>query len=174
MKKILLLIISSFIVSQATDSLLVNNVESKTSVNLSVKDFILSSDSLDVEDLYEAQLYNAKLLLAESIIADRTGDSIEAMYRFESLFESLSYLNAMKTTDQLLIKTSSFQHDSSLLAFIIFSFLAGILAILTPCVFPMIPITVSFFINNNKKSTLKNGLIYGLSIVGIFTFVGLV
>ena len=50
--------------------------------------------------MYEAQLYEAKLLLAESIIADRTGDSIEAMYRFESLFESLSYLNAMKTNDQ--------------------------------------------------------------------------
>lgn len=93
---------------------------------------------------------------------------------FETDFTFYKTVDDSKTTDQLLIKTSSFQHDSSLLSFIIFSFLAGILAILTPCVFPMIPITVSFFINNNKKSTLKNGLIYGLSIVGIFTFVGLV
>ena len=90
----------SFLISQSTESFNKNSAENLNSSNISVKDFILSSDSLEVEDLFEAQLYEAKLLLAESIIADRTGDSIEAMYRFESLFESLSYLNAMKTNDQ--------------------------------------------------------------------------
>ena len=45
--------------------------------------------------------------------------------------------------------------------------------ILTPCVFPMIPITVSFFINK-KESSLKNGLFYGVSIVLIFTFIGII
>ena len=94
------IIFFSILVTQESDSLNNNIVGDLKSSNMSVKDFILSSDSLEVEDLYEAQLYEAKLLLAESIIADRTGDSIEAMYRFESLFESLSYLNAMKTSDQ--------------------------------------------------------------------------
>ncbi len=102
MRILLIVSIISLFISQNNDSLVINSNSSDfvKSSNLSVKDFILSSDSLDVEDLFEAQLYEAKLLLAESIIADRTGDSIEAMYRFESLFESLSYLNAMKTTDQ--------------------------------------------------------------------------
>ena len=99
MKK-LYIIFLSILITQESDSLNTNIVENLNSSNMSVKDFILSSDSLDVEDLFEAQLYEAKLLLAESIIADRTGDSIEAMYRFESLFESLSYLNGMKTNDQ--------------------------------------------------------------------------
>ena len=94
------IIFFSILVTQESDSLNNNIVGDLKSSNMSVKDFILSSDSLDVEDLFEAQLYESKLLLAESIIADRTGDSIEAMYRFESLFESLSYLNAMKTSDQ--------------------------------------------------------------------------
>ena len=49
-----------------------------------------------------------------------------------------------------------FKYDSSIFPFILFSFFAGLLAILTPCVFPMIPITVSFFINK-KESSLKNG-----------------
>ena len=98
--KNLYVIFFSFLISQSTESFNKNSAENLNSSNISVKDFILSSDSLEVEDLYEAQLYEAKLLLAESIIADRTGDSIEAMYRFESLFESLSYLNAMKTNDQ--------------------------------------------------------------------------
>ena len=94
------IIFFSILVTQESDSRNNNIVGDLKSSNMSVKDFILSSDSLEVEDLFEAQLYEAKLLLAESIIADRTGDSIEAMYRFESLFESLSYLNAMKTSDQ--------------------------------------------------------------------------
>jgi len=98
--KNLYVIFFSFLISQSTESFNKNSAENLNSSNISVKDFILSSDSLEVEDLFEAQLYEAKLLLAESIIADRTGDSIEAMYRFESLFESLSYLNAMKTNDQ--------------------------------------------------------------------------
>ena len=98
--KNLYVIFFSFLISQSTESFNKNSAENLNSSNISVKDFILSSDSLEVEDLFEAQLYEAKLLLAESIIADRTGDSIEAMYRFESLFESLSYLNAMKTSDQ--------------------------------------------------------------------------
>ena len=98
--KYIYIIFFSILVTQESDSLNNNIVGDLKSSNMSVKDFILSSDSLEVEDLFEAQLYEAKLLLAESIIADRTGDSIEAMYRFESLFESLSYLNAMKTSDQ--------------------------------------------------------------------------
>ena len=104
MNRKILLILFSFFISNDSDSLEFEEnklkLEQSNSSNLSVKDFILSSDSLEVEDLFEAQLYEAKLLLAESIIADRTGDSIEAMYRFESLFESLAYLNSMNTTDQ--------------------------------------------------------------------------
>ena len=66
-----------------------------------------------------------------------------------------------------------FKYDFSIFPFILFSFFAGLLAILTPCVFPMIPITVSFFINK-KESSLKNGLFYGVSIVLIFTFIGII
>lgn len=56
------------------------------------------------------------------------------------------------------------------------SFLAGLLAILTPCVFPMIPMTVSFFMNTKderKKSRLQ-ALTYGLSIILIYTIIGTV
>jgi thiol:disulfide interchange protein DsbD len=64
--------------------------------------------------------------------------------------------------------------SENLLFFLFFSFLAGLAAILTPCVFPMIPMTVSFFMNNGK-SKLKSKLyaaFYGLSIIGIYTIIG--
>ncbi|SMD35360.1 thiol:disulfide interchange protein DsbD [Reichenbachiella faecimaris] len=56
----------------------------------------------------------------------------------------------------------------SLWAFMIAAFLAGIAAIFTPCVFPMIPMTVSFF--TGKKKGL--GVLYGLSIIIIYTLIG--
>jgi thiol:disulfide interchange protein len=54
------------------------------------------------------------------------------------------------------------------------SFLSGLLAILTPCVFPMIPMTVSFFMHGGQ-SKLKakfDAIYYGLSIIFIYTVVG--
>jgi thiol:disulfide interchange protein len=66
--------------------------------------------------------------------------------------------------------------DTTLLWLFIFSFLAGLLAILTPCVFPMIPMTVTFFMNNsdNKVKAKFQALTYGLSIIVIYTVVGTV
>ena len=55
----------------------------------------------------------------------------------------------------------------------IFGFIGGLLALLTPCVFPMIPITVSFFTKDTKRKGWMNGLIYGASIIGIYVAMGL-
>src|SRR5690554_1707191 len=56
------------------------------------------------------------------------------------------------------------------------SFLGGFVALLTPCVFPMIPMTVSFFTKQSKSRAkgLKNALIYGLSIIVIYVILGLI
>lgn len=52
----------------------------------------------------------------------------------------------------------------------ILGFLGGLIALITPCVFPMIPVTVSFFTKRSKtrKQGIKNGLLYGLSIFLIY------
>lgn len=62
----------------------------------------------------------------------------------------------------------------SLLGFFIVSFLFGLAAILTPCVFPMIPMTVSFFMKGgeNKAKGRMEASIYGISIVAIYVFIG--
>lgn len=56
------------------------------------------------------------------------------------------------------------------------AFLSGFVALLTPCVFPMIPMTVSFFTkqSKNKAQGIRNAIIYGLSIIGIYVFLGVV
>lgn len=70
--------------------------------------------------------------------------------------------------DPTLIKEDPRQ--SSLLGFFLLSFLAGLAALLTPCVFPMIPMTVSFFTGQGRSKA--QALIYGLSIIVIYTLIG--
>ncbi|MDI9336981.1 MAG: cytochrome c biogenesis protein CcdA [Alphaproteobacteria bacterium] len=60
--------------------------------------------------------------------------------------------------------------ETSLLNIFILGFLGGLIALLTPCVFPMLPITVSFFTNksSNRRQAIRNGLLYGLCIFGFY------
>ncbi len=62
----------------------------------------------------------------------------------------------------------------SLWSLFFIAFLAGLIALLTPCVFPMIPMTVSFFMHGNesKRKSLFKALFFGLSIIGIYTIIG--
>ncbi|MGA1227471.1 MAG: protein-disulfide reductase DsbD family protein [Tamlana sp.] len=54
------------------------------------------------------------------------------------------------------------------------AFLSGFAALLTPCVFPMIPMTVSFFTKQSKTKVagIKNAIIYGVSIIIIYVLLG--
>ena len=54
-------------------------------------------------------------------------------------------------------------------------FLGGLLALLTPCVWPMIPLTVSFFLkkSGSRGKSVRDAVIYGLSIVVIYLLLGL-
>ncbi|PLX14668.1 MAG: disulfide bond formation protein DsbD [Marinilabiliales bacterium] len=64
--------------------------------------------------------------------------------------------------------------NASLWGFFILSFLGGLAAILTPCVFPMIPMTVSFFMKDGaeKAKGKIEAIIYGISIIAIYVFIG--
>lgn len=57
----------------------------------------------------------------------------------------------------------------------LFAFVAGLLTLITPCVFPMIPMTVSFFMKGNKSKAagLKQAYFFGFSIIAIFAVLGL-
>lgn len=65
--------------------------------------------------------------------------------------------------------------DASWSYIFIWGFLGGLLALLTPCVWPMIPMTVSFFLkrNSNKARSVADAMIYGLAIILIYLGLGL-
>ncbi len=60
--------------------------------------------------------------------------------------------------------------DTGWIKVMFLGFLGGLIALLTPCVFPMIPVTVSFFTkrSSTRKGAIKNGVIYGLFIFLIY------
>jgi thiol:disulfide interchange protein len=63
-------------------------------------------------------------------------------------------------------------NGNSLWGFALAAFLSGLVALLTPCVFPIIPMTVSFF--THQKNGKFKALVYGLSIILIYTLIGTV
>ena len=81
-----------------------------------------------------------------------------------------------KKLEQAKLKTTTADAAAkkSLLWFFFISFLAGFFAILTPCVFPMIPMTVTFFMHDtdNKRKAKMEAIVYGLSIIVIYTVIG--
>jgi len=66
--------------------------------------------------------------------------------------------------------------EKSLWRFFWLAFGLGLLALLTPCVFPMIPMTVSFFMqgSDNRARGIFRGLVFGISIMAIYTLLGVI
>lgn len=66
--------------------------------------------------------------------------------------------------------------EEGIFSFLWFSMLMGAISLLTPCVFPMIPITVSFFTKRAEKTKgkgLRDSLVYSLGIISTFTAIGI-
>ena len=79
----------------------------------------------------------------------------------------------LKNTELLLGEES--KQKSSLLTIFLLGFFGGLLALLTPCVFPMIPLTVSFFTkqSENKSKGITNAILYGFFIVVIYVLLSI-
>jgi len=80
------------------------------------------------------------------------------------------------STDKIVDKDAETKEGKSIWGFFFLAFVLGLAAILTPCVFPMIPMTVSFFMQgqSSKFNSIVKALIFGISIVVLYTSVGLI
>ena len=97
-------------------------------------------------------------------------------YKFDGkndkqITENTQFVSADEDTETIDDLTGK---NASLWGFFILSFLGGLAAILTPCVFPMIPMTVSFFMKEgvDKAKGKIDAIIYGISIIAIYVFIG--
>ncbi len=103
----------------------------------------------------------------DSVSATEPDDKVEEKEKEEAASTSPQTRGSGNTPD-----TSS----GSLWIFALEAFFWGFFALLTPCVFPMIPMTVSFFTKQSKtrQEGITKGVIYGLSIVLIYTILGVI
>ncbi|WP_019538796.1 protein-disulfide reductase DsbD family protein [Proteiniphilum acetatigenes] len=104
----------------------------------------------------------------EEIIGPDTPVSLTSADREQLWSPVIEELNALGADDHA---------DASLWSIFLKGLLWGFAALITPCVWPMIPITVSFFLNRNKKSrrkAIQDATIYGLSIIIIYVTLGLI
>jgi thiol:disulfide interchange protein len=76
--------------------------------------------------------------------------------------------------EKMAVEKSKPASQRSLWSIFFVAFLFGFTALLTPCVFPMIPMTVSFFTKQSKTKAagIRNAIIYGISIIVIYVSLG--
>ena len=89
---------------------------------------------------------------------------------------TIEHVTDANDKNDFLTSISQDEDTKSLWRFFWIAFGLGLLALLTPCVFPMIPMTVSFFMQGTEKRRrgLLRGLVFGLSIVAIYTALGVI
>lgn len=90
-------------------------------------------------------------------------------------FASASYGEAKgPIVDPTILKGESGEKHESLWSYMFLAFILGLTSLITPCVFPMIPMTVTFFLKDNqsKKIGVRNAVIFGISIIVIYTIAG--
>jgi thiol:disulfide interchange protein DsbD len=83
-------------------------------------------------------------------------------------------IQASSKTSLSAVEQNEKQDNKGLWTIFFIAFLSGFAALLTPCVFPMIPMTVSFFTKQSKTRAagVKNAIIYGIAIILIYIFLG--
>lgn len=82
--------------------------------------------------------------------------------------------NSGPILDESILEGENNLDSESFLGYLLFAFILGLTSLITPCVFPMIPMTVTFFLKEgqSKRIGIRNGLLFGISIIFIYTLAG--
>lgn len=141
----------------------------------------LSKDNFTITGLVDAQAcqdgkcvpvkedFSFSLSGAEAEVSAEEIAMIEEQEEAEEQEDSEADL--ISAEDDFVIDASNPADSDSLWGFFILAFVLGLAAILTPCVFPMIPMTVTFFMKSGKRGKF-NAMMYGLSIIAIYVLFG--
>ncbi len=111
-------------------------------------------------------------------VSEETTEIVENTVVADTLLETNEVVNdtIKSTSDESLaaLEQNKKQDKKGLWTIFIVAFLFGFTALLTPCVFPMIPMTVSFFTKQSKSKAagIKNAIIYGIAIIVIYVVLG--
>lgn len=107
---------------------------------------------------------NGEAVIKETIQVDERSKALSSSLKLD-----------LKNKDLLTQGQEEIGENTSIWVIFALGFLGGLIALLTPCVFPMIPLTVSFFTkqSSNKSKGIANALLYGFFIVLIYFLLSL-
>lgn len=96
----------------------------------------------------------------------------EADNQFSTVIDTATTENTIKQAEPKV--TEPIKDEKSLWTIFFIAFVSGFAALLMPCIFPMIPMTVSFFTKQSKSKVegIRNAVLYGLSIIAIYVILG--
>ena len=131
------------------------------------------ADEEKAEDTKAEEVADTTAVAADEAVADATDGA--AVAATGSINEDKLWRNVEKEVAQLSKDSEKEEEESSLWAIFLAGLLGGIIALITPCVWPMIPMTVSFFLKQNKgrAASVRSAVIYGVSIIVIYVLLGL-
>ncbi len=129
---------------------------------------------LTAEIKEEAQKLEEEAKAAADSVAAAAPDSVPAVAATAGNVNADLYANC--EAEIKAYEENPQDEDKSLWYIFIAGFIGGLIALVTPCVWPMIPMTVSFFLKSNKsrRKSIMSAVIYGLSIIVIYVSLGLV
>ena len=129
----------------------------------------LGTQILDIEAFYQ--------VCDDRVCLPPTSKSIIAAIYVSGVVDNplLEATLAKDTQPSQIISISNAASNEGIFSFIWIAILAGYAALLTPCVFPMIPLTVSYFAKQDEsKRGVGSAVVFGLAIVATFTLIGVV
>lgn len=112
------------------------------------------------------------------LIKDRTGENLSNLNTEEKQegpsTRKFDFSKESKQLKDFNGKSINEGQDETYFLFFLFAFVSGLVALLTPCVFPMIPMTVSFFLKGSEKKSKGKltAVVFGLSIIVIYMLIG--
>ena len=127
----------------------------------------------------EADNADAKAVEAEHIAADTAAVAADTVMTDTAMTARISEGDAQKLWHPVITELKAYDGGStgnnSLMYIFFAGMVGGFLALLTPCVWPIIPMTVSFFLKRNKErgKAVREAVTYGISIVVIYVLLGL-
>jgi thiol:disulfide interchange protein DsbD len=160
-----------FLFKESTDFTKVNDVKEIGTVKREM------DEVFNIEVSYYAN--EVRFVQEIELAKGKTGSTLSGNIEYQVCFEDKCVFHekdfSVKVGEPSVQVANKPADDSSLLTFFLLAFLAGLAGLLTPCVFPMIPMTVSFFLNKQKNrfNAILNAIVFGVSIIAIYTSIGL-
>ena len=127
--------------------------------------------SIAIPELKSAVTTASSTTPINDLVKDTTAQTIDSA----TTVAADTVKDSVTTETSQIAPAKSATTEHGLWAIFFIAFLSGFAALLTPCVFPMIPMTVSFFTkqSKNKAAGIRNAIIYGISIIVIYVGLGL-